>query len=389
MKTALKPPPSRALRSADAKRGSRVMRSGAWLVGPLALALAALPLAAPVGAQVAAQGSSTPACGKIAGTATGAGLWGLGTYRPLEAEKRLFFPLTDLGDGVLELRYLVEGAPYLTETVDLSSFELPHLGVEDSQAPGRAEMRRALGRLVEADRVIELLALRPDLVSQLHKLAGDGSRIHLEVVYGGELVATLSFAELVERSAELRQSQVVPVVVQSVVEGPGDRGRPVRPITTRTYLEDCADCTTSTPCDTECGWDEGKGGPVTCGEYGVCQPATCDCLIVSSEYWTGWYLYGFYPASPAQYECLYSWLGGSRWHRLYTEVFRRDRIQRRQVCPNCPSCLGCYIEEVVIGYQLAYDGCWLEEIGSCYPGYKPCCSDLCEVGPFTPCYSWC
>jgi hypothetical protein len=37
-----------------------------------------------------------------------------------------------------------------------------------------------------------------------------------------------------------------------------------------TYLPNCGDCTLTTPCETECGWDPGKGGPVTCGEYGIC-----------------------------------------------------------------------------------------------------------------------
>lgn len=36
-----------------------------------------------------------------------------------------------------------------------------------------------------------------------------------------------------------------------------------------TYLPNCNDCTLAMPCDTECGWDPGKGGPVTCGEYGA------------------------------------------------------------------------------------------------------------------------
>ena len=36
------------------------------------------------------------------------------------------------------------------------------------------------------------------------------------------------------------------------------------------YLENCWECTTETPCWEECGWDPGKGGPVTCGEYGIC-----------------------------------------------------------------------------------------------------------------------
>ena len=28
-------------------------------------------------------------------------------------------------------------------------------------------------------------------------------------------------------------------------------------------------CNPTVSCDTECGWDEGKGGPVTCGEQGL------------------------------------------------------------------------------------------------------------------------
>jgi hypothetical protein len=40
-----------------------------------------------------------------------------------------------------------------------------------------------------------------------------------------------------------------------------------------TYLPNCNDCTWDLPCDTECGYDPGKGGPVTCGEYGgICTP---------------------------------------------------------------------------------------------------------------------
>jgi len=41
----------------------------------------------------------------------------------------------------------------------------------------------------------------------------------------------------------------------------------------KTYLPNCNDCTWDLPCDTECGYDPGKGGPVTCGEYGgICTP---------------------------------------------------------------------------------------------------------------------
>jgi len=376
-------------RSVDDGARGQIMRSGAWLV---VLLLAALPLAA----QQTALQTTSPACGALS-PAMNPGSLDPGTYRPIEVEKRLFFSLSGLDSGVLVVRYFLEGEIYLTETIDLASVELPQVAGTNpraparapAQAPGRSETKRAAVRLLDSERVIELMALRPDLVTKLHKLAGGGAWIDLEVLHDGELLATMSFDEIVERSAALRESEAVPVVVYSTVEGPGDSGRPADRLAAKTYLEDCGDCTTSTPCDTECGWDEGKGGPVTCGEYGICEPATCECSRVSYEYWTGWYLYSFYPGNPAQYQCLASWLGGYRWHRLWAEVYRRDYVQRRQICPNCPTCLGCYIEEEVIGYQLSYGACWYEEVNVCYGGYTPCCSDLCVVTGLTPCFSWC
>lgn len=46
----------------------------------------------------------------------------------------------------------------------------------------------------------------------------------------------------------------------------------VLPLSSRatSYLPNCGDCTVTTPCWEECGWEPGKGGPVTCGEYGIC-----------------------------------------------------------------------------------------------------------------------
>jgi len=366
----------------DGSPERRFQRSGVLL---LALVLATLPLAA----QQTALQAAPPACGGALSTPASSTLPDSGLYRSIEVEKRLFYSLSDLDAGTLMVRYLLEGELYLTETIDLARLELPQVGRENPKPPGHSETTLAVRRLLDGERVVELMALRPDLVTQLHKLAGDGARLDVEVLHDGAPFAALSFAELLDQSAVLRESQVVPVVAYSTVEGPGDSGRPADRLAAKTYLEDCGDCTTSTPCDTECGWDEGKGGPVTCGEYGVCEPATCECSWVSSEYWTGWYLYSFYPGNPAQYDCLASWLGGYRWHRLWAEVYRRDRIQRRQVCPNCPTCLGCYIEEVIIGYQLSYGACWYEEVNVCYGGYTPCCSDLCVVTGLTPCFSWC
>lgn len=64
-------------------------------------------------------------------------------------------------------------------------------------------------------------------------------------------------------------------------------------------------CTSSTPCDTECGYDPGKGGPTTCGEYGAaCDPGTPTCTpyyqVVST---TAVGAFPVYYASP--YSCLY------------------------------------------------------------------------------------
>jgi len=61
---------------------------------------------------------------------------------------------------------------------------------------------------------------------------------------------------------------VLTVVTSSVLLGAG-----------AAYAAECWEvCSPSTPCDTECGYDPGKGGPTTCGEYGAeCDPGPPTC----------------------------------------------------------------------------------------------------------------
>lgn len=351
--------------------------SGFWF---LSLAL----LAFPVAAQEAPLEAALPSCSEaVAAASVGDGS---GTYRPLQPEERLFYPLSNLPQGIIEIRYFVDDALYLTEKTDLAEAKLPQVTPPDRQAIDKSKRDFEPRDLLEGERMLELLALRPDLVRQLHKVAAGGSVVEIEVYLQEELMATLGFDELVQESAELVASTSVPLVVQSSVEGPGDPGTPIHAITAKSYLADCGDCTSTTPCDTECGWDDGKGGPVTCGEYGApCAPAACQCEYSPSYYWTGWSQYAFYPYNPTTYYCHRSSLGGSNWHRLFVRVYRRDQIERKTVCPNCPSCSGCYVQERVVQYQLNYTTCRLEEFTPCSFGSRPCCSQLCQYGPFTPC----
>ena len=78
--------------------------------------------------------------------------------------------------------------------------------------------------------------------------------------------------------------------------------------------DDCPDvCTSSTPCDTECGWDPGKGGPVTCAEYGVCDEGGGSCTpnyqIVSSTAIGGFPVFYYSPTS-----CDYVLVVEYTWH---------------------------------------------------------------------------
>lgn len=313
-------------------------------------------------------------------------------YQPLASEQRLFYGLGDLWRDVpVEVRYLVNGQLHLTEVIDLANAKAPRISLDSTGSLLKSATELDFEPLREEARMFELLALRPDLVRQLHEFAGAGDVLTVEIHQDGRLVEILSFAELQDRSTEVGKSAAVPLVVQSTVSGPGDRGGyRISPVTGfEQVLQDCGDCTTSTPCDTECGYDEGKGGPVTCGEYGVCQDE-CLCSATVSEFWTSWYfLRNYYNG---QIACLRSFTvspPNGAWHNRYVEEHRRDRIRRTYVCPNCPSCDGCYYQEQVIAYEILYLYCWDEGVQICANATTPCCSTLCFVGPFTPCVSSC
>ena len=228
---------------------------------------------------------------------------------------------------------------------------------------------------------MELLALNPDHVRELHRLFAEGAGIDVEIHQAGQRIETLLFEDLVARSSNLREQVLVPVAVPAEVRGPGVRRQPAR-ITTNDYLPDCGDCTDTTPCETECGYDPGKGGPVTCGEYGMGCQADCPPQQNWGEYYTDWYFYGSGPSGWG--EC-YVTEYYNRWHDEYVYVWRRDRIRQTNNCPNSPSCDGCYITEQVVGYQLTYDSCYARTAYTCSPAYMPCCGALCTWFPGIPC----
>jgi hypothetical protein len=222
------------------------------------------------------------------------------SYQPLSAEERISFGLAGLRKGILEARFLVDGNVYVLETFDLSKIELPRM-VEVQEAKGQGIGPQARDRKVEArsllkaEKVIELLAREPDIIRELHRLAAGGSRVEIETLHDGKIVERLSLDD--SRGRTLKRNQV-PVVADSTVTGPGMEQKPrPRLITANDYLPDCGDCDYGIPCETECGYDPGKGGPVTCQEQGLpCgDPPTCECETSHGEYWTAWWEYDRVP----------------------------------------------------------------------------------------------
>lgn len=347
--------------------------------------LALLPLAS---APAAAQASGGSSCAASLQSAVGPSLdFGIPSFRPLLPEERLLHSLGDRSEGMLEVRYFVDGALHLTESVELVAGE-PQPAIEGAR---QAELApAATPALAPPDepyqRVYELLQLRPDLVRDLHGLAAAGSRIDVEILQDGERIAALSFAELLDASALLRGRPLQPVWIDAAISGPGDDGPPKRTFAPRTYLEDCWDCTSTTPCDTECGWDEGKGGPTTCGEYGApCQEPGCACDIVVSTFWTAWSTYNSYVYSPYTSACYYDTYSGQLQHVLYVVQQQRNQIERHRVCPSCPSCTGCYYNDVVIGSQTRNVTCWQNTYFGCaFPTYAPC-YQLCTINGQSGC----
>lgn len=311
---------------------------------------------------------------------------------PLQHSERLLYSIEGLSGSTLEIRYRVGTELQVTETLDLASVELPVSGMTGPAAPPRdlplvqkggetaappAERRAA----VQGPRVLELLALNADTTRELHRLAREGAAIELDVLLDGKLRETIAFDTLVQRSVTLREAPMVPVVAASKVSGPGVAAGPRRlRVGTNEYLENCWECTESHPCETECGYDPGKGGPTTCGEYGApCEPY-CSPSWTSGEWWGPWQ---YVSTTWSGGECLLTWTG-HRWHSRRVTTYRRERIRRTTTCPNSPSCSGCYDTESVIDVQYGYSYCYAETGGSCFNGQTPCCS-TCSVYGWTAC----
>ncbi|HSS76427.1 MAG TPA: hypothetical protein VLV54_06740 [Thermoanaerobaculia bacterium] len=300
----------------------------------------------------------------------------------MAAEQRLYYGLSAFGGEAIEVRYFVKGALYLTETADLSTTRLPEIDRQSREPQLRPKTTIDLSSLLAGERMMELLALRPDLVRRLHGLNEGGAAVDLKIFRQGHLLEALPFKELLRRSAELRGSRDVLVVVHSTVGGIGDRGEPRRPSLPLKVLDSCSECTDDMPCDTECGYDPGKGGPETCGEFGApCGGSTCPCTHVLSETWTSYYFNRAYPYSPAYYECLKSSSTGSTYYQRYVLEYRRDLVRASMICPNCPSCVSCYYHEEVIDYQLTTATCMSDTYAGCFFGRTPACWELCGYSP--------
>ncbi|MFY9821769.1 MAG: hypothetical protein WAM82_10310 [Thermoanaerobaculia bacterium] len=342
-------------------------RNGLWT---LSLLLLALPLSG--------QSQPTLSCAAAKGAALFKEKPGTTHYKPLAAEERLFYGLSGIGSEALEVRYFVKGKLYLTETADLSTARLPEIDPQSRKLPLQPKAATDLSSLFEGERMMELLALRPDLVRRLHGLAAGDAAIDVKIFQQGRLHEALPFKELLGRSAKLRESRDVLVVVRSSVTGPGDREEPRHPPLLSKVLDSCYDCTDDMPCDTECGYDPGKGGPETCGEFGApCGGSTCACTHVLADTWTSWYFNRAYPYSPTYYECLKSSATDFTYHQLYILEYRRDLVRSSIICPSCPSCVGCYYHEEVIDYQLSDASCLSDTHGFCGFGRTPYCSELC------------
>jgi len=298
---------------------------------------------------------------------------------PLQTSERIFYSIVGMTGGTLEIRYSVGGRLHVTENVDLSAIELP-VRTDTAAAPANAPRKADPQALIQTDAlfagtpVIELLTLHPDTLRELHRLANDGVAIDVEILYAGQFRERASFAELALRGSQLLGETYIPLFAPSMVSGPGEVKSARRlKAATNEYLENCWECTENHPCETECGYDPGKGGPVTCGEYGApCEP-TCIGSYTSGEWWTGW---TFVSTSLGASKCIVRSFGSGSFGDLWRErttTYRRERIRRTTTCPNAPSCNGCYNTEAVIQVQYSSSVCWENTYSTCSFPVTPCC----------------
>ncbi|MEM8962152.1 MAG: hypothetical protein AAGD38_11785 [Acidobacteriota bacterium] len=291
-----------------------------------------------------------PGCALAEREAETARLLGGSSVEPVPAEWSLLHDLSVLPRGPIEIRYHVDGELYLVETADLI----------DARPPQRDHPR------VEMDipEVLELLTLRPDIVRRFHRMHEEGTRIEVELVTDRSILERLSFGQVMEQSAALRQQGALPVTLLTEVAGSGATLPPVPRLATR---NGCGFCTSTSDCDDVGPYDDGKGDCTTCGEYGVCDPGGCACSSVINTYWTSWFVTGFTYVGP--YRCIdYSHpVPDSRALRAQV-TYRRNQVRVTRTCPNCPSCSGCYNTESIINYQTQTLYCYVDQNTSCSPG---------------------
>jgi hypothetical protein len=218
-------------------------------------------------------------------------------------------------------------------------------------------------------------------------LAGEGAAIDVDVFHRGRLHETISFGELVQRSAALRKESIVPLAAKASVTGPGIVAPKQRQrIASQDYLPDCRDCTAEMPCNTECGYDPGKGGPVTCGEQG--QP--CEPYCSATWYYDFYTAWTYYSTGYGGTMCYRTSTYFSQIYNQRITTYRREKIRRTTTCPNSPTCNGYYETDSVIQVQYSYSICYEETPYSCANGVTPCCYNLCDFSFMCsnsyPCY---
>lgn len=308
------------------------------------------------------------------------------TYRPLEADQRLWYDISEFEGGSLEVRFFMTGDLYATELLDLSSAKLPdgygtRAGSEAAASPhSDISNTQALS--------VELLSMHPDLVRRLHQEVTAGIEIEIEVFYDGHSLGSFTFEDLVQRSDALRASGIAPVLVRSVIdnieyEGTSSTAASLGHGDTEGFICEypfCNSCPGNLSCPTPCALNQGCTVIRTCGQT---HPDTCvdpndqcPCETVLSSSWSNWYPYVFQPDPPPNSVCVDRWCDGTVgdvWQRgQRTE--RRDLVAQVRVCPNCNhptgQCVSCSVVTQIIDFQtrLVPGKCWDLAIGSCNPG---------------------
>lgn len=330
-----------------------------FLLAPAALAQA--PLTAPSPAFSCANAV------QVAPDVRAAGLPG----EPVVGAERLIYEASDLV-GPLEVRYHVAGSLYLTEKADLAGAvaarpEQTRIAEELSVADlPSGQLLAGEAARVDGLRVIDLLALRPDLVRRLRAKADAGETVTATIVDNGVTLETVSLAELSRRAGEFLQVPTVPVKILSEVTGPGAE---LAPVPVADPVTGCGTCGPTVPCDADGPFDPDKGDCVGCAEVGDCDPGPCACSTVLQEYWGSWYVTGSTPIGP--YGCLVEQYQATERVYQYYVNYRRNRIQVQRICPNCPACTGCYNQQVVVNYQTQNVYCYGLVYQSCQSWDSP------------------